>query len=80
MADDANWVINKGGEGTPAGLALKERRDREAKLRKEREAEAKAEDKGRGSKNDPKGADAGKGRSKDDPKGADDRKDENARK
>jgi hypothetical protein len=63
---EANWLITKGAEGTPAGMAIKERREIQEKARKEAE-KARAGD-------DPKGADAGKGRGKNDPKGADDQK------
>jgi hypothetical protein len=48
MANEANWVINKGADGTPAGMAIKARKEAEERNRKDA--------KGRG-KNDPKGAD-----------------------
>jgi hypothetical protein len=44
MKDDANWVMNKGADGTPAGMAIKARKDAEEKARKEREAEAKGKE------------------------------------
>jgi hypothetical protein len=76
MADEANWVINKGADGTPAGLAIKARKEAQEKARKEAEERDRKDAKGKGytMEADPKGADAGKGRGKNDPKGADDKK------
>ena len=44
MQDDANWVINKGADGTPAGMAIKARKEAEDKRRKEAAKVAKGKD------------------------------------
>ena len=76
MANEVNWVINKGADDTPAGLAIKTRREAQEKARKEAEERNRKDAKGKPytMEADPKGADAGKGRGKNDPKGADDGK------
>jgi len=48
MTNEANWVIAKGADGTPAGLAIKERKAAQEKARKEAEDLDRKEAKAKG--------------------------------
>lgn len=63
---EANWLITKGTEGTPAGMAIKARKEAEAKRRKEYDRDHKATKEGDDwDHRDAKGKDAKKGKDDD---------------
>ena len=74
--DEAGWIISAGeGEPSEAIQTIFDSTEAEQEAAEEKEKAARQEEARQAEQgDDPKGADAGKGRSKDDPKGADDGK------